>query len=99
MCYCDNSSDEDESGNCQTSGSFNARSKVFIIIFISFTLVLAVFAIFVKGMKYFLYKTIEDVQELSLIVFFNMYFPQQFDIFLKGLYSFNISSYTFSNIA
>jgi hypothetical protein len=50
-------------------------------------------------MKYFLYKTIEDVQELSLIIFINLYFPQQLDIFLTSLYRFNISSYTFENIA
>lgn len=99
LCYCDNSSDEDANGDCQNSNSYNLRNKIFIILFISLTLLLAVFAIFVKGMKYFLYKTIEDVQELSLIVLFNMYFPQQFDVFLKGLYAFNISSHTFSNIA
>ena len=63
------------------------------------TLLLAVFAVIVKSQKYFLYKTIEDIQELSLIVFINMYFPQQFDIFLTYLYRFNISSYTFQNIA
>lgn len=28
-----------------------------------------------------------------------MYFPQQFDIFLTYLYRFNISSYTFANLA
>lgn len=70
-----------------------------IILFITFTLILAVFSIFVKGMKYFLYKTIEDVQEISLIVFINLYIPQQLDIFLTHLYSFNISSYTFQNVA
>lgn len=67
--------------------------------FIALTLVFAVFSVFVKGMKYFLYKTIEDTQELSLIVFINMYFPQQLDIFLTYLYSFNLSSYTFQNVA
>lgn len=70
-----------------------------IIVFISLTMTLAVFAVFAKSMKYFLYKTIEDVQELSLIVFINMYFPQQFDVFLSGMYRFNISSYTFANLA
>lgn len=99
MCYCDNNSDEDENGACQNSGSFNYRSKVLIVVFISLTLVLAVFAVVSKSMKYFLYKTMEDVQELSLIVFINMYFPQQFDIFLSALYRFNISSYTFANLA
>jgi len=70
-----------------------------IILFITFTLLLAIFSIFVKGMKYFLYKTIEDVQEISLIVFINLYIPQQLDIFLTHLYSFNISSHTFQNVA
>ena len=70
-----------------------------IILFISFSLFLALLAMLIKSMKYFLYKTLEDVQELSLIVFINMYFPQQFDIFLTYLYGFNISSYTFQNIA
>ena len=62
-------------------------------------MLLSLVAVLAKGMKYFLYKTIEDIQELSLIVFINMYFPQQFDIFLKNLYGFNISSHTFQNIA
>ena len=99
MCYCDNNSDEDDNGNCQNSSSFNFRSKLLIILFIALTILFALFAMIVKGMKYFLYKTLEDVQELSLIVFINMYFPQQFDIFLSYLYRFNISSYTFQNIA
>ena len=50
-----------------------------IVVFIGLTLLLGLWAIWVKGMKYFLYKTVEDVQELSLIVFINMYFPQQLD--------------------
>lgn len=95
MCYCSNDADEDENGICQASGSYNSTSKALIIAFITMTLILSVFAVFVKGMKYFLYKTIEDVQELSLIVFINLYFPQQFDMFLGILYRFNISSYTF----
>jgi cell division protein FtsL len=99
MCYCDNSSDEDELGNCINSSSQNFTSKFLIVFFIVATLLLAIFAVVVKGQKYFLYKTIEDVQELSLIVFINMYFPQQFDIFLTHLYRFNISSYTFQNMA
>lgn len=84
---------------CEASASFNSLNKGLILAFIITTLVLSSFAIFVKGMKYFLYKTIEDVQELSLIVFVNLYFPQQLDIFLTKLYRFNISSYTFENIA
>ena len=60
---------------------------------------LGLFAFWTKGMKYFLYKTVEDVQELSLIVFINMYFPQQLDVFLTTLYRFNLSSHTFSNLA
>jgi hypothetical protein len=69
------------------------------VVFIALTLLLGVFAAVTKGQKYFLYKTIEDVQELSLIVFINMYFPQQFDFFLVQLYRFNISSHTFQNLA
>ena len=99
MCYCDNSSDEDENGNCRNSNTYNLVSKILIVLFISLTLLFALFAVLVKGMKYFLYKTIEDVQELSLIVFINMYYPQQFDQFLTHLYRFNISSYTFQNLA
>jgi hypothetical protein len=99
MCYCSADADEDGSGVCQASSSFNTRNKSLILGFIITTLVLSSFAVFVKGMKYFLYKTIEDVQELSLIVFINLYFPQQLDIFLTTLYRFNISSYTFENIA
>jgi hypothetical protein len=95
MCYCSSDADEDASGDCQVSGSFNFRNKALITSFIAITIILSAFAIFVKGMKYFLYKTIEDIQELSLIVFINLYFPQQLDIFLTTLYRFNISSYTF----
>lgn len=50
-------------------------------------------------MRYYLLKTIEDVQEISLIVFINLYFPQQFDIYLSYLYRFNMSSYTFESLA
>jgi len=99
MCYCSENADEDASGVCQASSSFNTGNKGLIWAFIIATLVLSAFAVFVKGMKYFLYKTVEDVQELSLIVFINLYFPQQLDIFLTTLYRFNISSYTFENIA
>ena len=49
-------------------------------------------------MRYYLVKIIEDVQELSLLVFLNMYFPQQFDIYLTHLYRFNISSFTFESL-
>ncbi len=99
MCYCSSNADEDSSGVCQPSSSFNTRNKGLILAFIITTLILSAFSVFVKGMKYFLYKTIEDVQELSLIVFINLYFPQQLDIFLTTLYRFNISSYTFENMA
>jgi hypothetical protein len=74
-------------------------SKALIAVFIALALAFSLFAVLAKGMKYFLYKTIEDVQELSLIVFINLYFPQQFDIFLTYLYGFNVSSHTFQNIA
>lgn len=32
-------------------------------------------------------------------MFINLYFPQQFDIFLTKLYRFNISSFTFESLA
>jgi hypothetical protein len=51
------------------------------------------------GQRHFLIKTIEDVQEISIIVFINLYFPQQFDIFLTNLYRFNISSFAFESLA
>lgn len=73
--------------------------KILIVVFIAGTLALGLWAVFVKGMKYFVYKTVEDVQELSLIVLINLYFPQQLDEFLVRLYAFNISSYTFQNLA
>lgn len=53
----------------------------------------------VRGFRYFFIKIIEDVQELSLIIFINMYFPQQFDIFLTQLYRFNVSSFMFESMA
>jgi hypothetical protein len=99
MCYCSEGSDEDDQGACQDYGKYNSLNKGMIAFFIGFTLLLGLFSIFVKGMKYFFFKTIEDVQELSLIVFINLYFPQQFDSFLTALYRFNISSSTFENIA
>lgn len=51
------------------------------------------------GFRHYLIKTIEDIQEISLLVFLNAYFPQQFDIFLTKLYRFNISSYTFESLS
>ena len=99
MCHCSEGSDEDKLGACQSDDSFNTRSKTLIAVFIALTLALSLFAVWAKGMKYFLYKTIEDVQELSLIVFINMYFPQQMDVFMTHLYRFNISSHTFENLA
>ena len=99
MCYCSEGSDEDDQGICQDSGAYNSLNKGMIAFFIGFTMLLGIFSIFVKGMKYFFYKTVEDVQELSLIVFINLYFPQQFDSFLAALYRFNLSSSTFENLA
>lgn len=58
MCYCSSSTDEDGNGVCQQSGSYNTGSKLMIVLFISFTLVLSVAAMLIKGNKYFLYKTI-----------------------------------------
>ena len=34
-----------------------------------------------------------------MVVLFNMYFPQQFDLFMTHLYRFNLSSHTFQNLA
>ena len=99
MCYCSNGSDENTDGNCEQSAAYNSTSKGLIVAFIALSIIFSVGMTIVKGMKYFLYKTIEDVQELSLIVFVNLYFPQQFDIFMTNLYRFNISSYTFENVA
>lgn len=99
MCYCSNSYDEDDDGICESSGSYNISVKVAIWVFIGLSLLLSLATTLIKGMRYFLYKTIDDVQELSLIVFLNLYFPQQFDLFLSGLYRFNISSFTFQNLA
>jgi len=62
MCYCSDNTDEDDQGYCRSSGSFNYMSKTLIIVFISLGLVFSLFAVLIKGMKYFLYKTIEDVQ-------------------------------------
>lgn len=62
MCYCSTDSDEDANGNCQQLNSYNSSNKSLILAFIIITIILSSFAIFIKGMKYFLYKTIEDVQ-------------------------------------
>lgn len=62
MCYCSTDSDEDSNGNCQSLNSYNSSNKGLILAFIIITIILSSFAIFAKGMKYFLYKTIEDVQ-------------------------------------
>ena len=95
MCYCINETDENDNGECTGSNEFNYNNKAIIASFIGLCLFLALIISIITGMRYYLIKTIEDVQEISLLVFLNMYFPQQFDIFLTHLYRFNISSYTF----
>ena len=95
MCYCIDETDEDNDGNCTGSNEFNYNNKAVISTFIGLCLLLALIMSIITGMRYYLIKTIEDVQEISLLVFLNMYFPQQFDVFLTHLYRFNISSFTF----
>jgi len=51
-----------------------------------------------RGFRYYFIKIIEDVQELSIVVLVNIYFPQQFDIFLTYMYRFNMSWYTFESV-
>jgi hypothetical protein len=70
-----------------------------IATFLALALLFTVIGALITGLRHFLIKTIEDVQEISIIVFINLYFPQQFDIFLTYLYRFNISSYTFESMA
>lgn len=67
--------------------------------FIGLALLFSLAGALVTGFRHFFVKTIEDIQEISIIVFINLYFPQQFDIFLTYLYRFNISSYTFESLA
>jgi hypothetical protein len=52
----------------------------------------------IRGFRYYFIKTIEDIQELSVIIFINMYFPQHFDLLLKQMYRFNISSFLFESM-
>ena len=98
MCYCINETDEDDSGQCTGSNSFNYNNKAIISVFIGISILLALIIALITGTRYYLIKIIEDVQELSLLVFLNLYFPQQFDVYLTHLYRFNISSYTFESL-
>lgn len=81
------------------SNNYNYNNKATIASFIGLALFVSLFMAVAAGYRHFFIKTIEDIQEVSIIVFINLYFPQQFDIFLTRLYRFNISSYTFESIS
>lgn len=98
MCYCTNETDEDISGVCAVSKEFNYNNKAIIAAFLGLALFFSALSALLTGQRHFLIKTIEDAQEISIIVFINLYFPQQFDIFLTNLYRFNISSFTFESL-
>ena len=74
------------------------NNKAAIASLIGLTLLLSLSTTIIAGMRYFLLKTIEDIQEISILVFINVYFPQQFDIFMTKLYRFNMSSFTFESM-
>jgi hypothetical protein len=99
MCYCIQSTDENELGQCTTETNFNLNNKALIAAFIALSMVLAFLMLLIRGFRYYFIKIIEDIQEISLIVFINLYFPQQFDIFMTQLYRFNISSFMFESMA
>lgn len=98
MCYCTDETDEDGDGVCTVNKEFNYNNKTIIAVFIGLALLFTVASALLTGLRHFLIKTIEDIQEISIIVFINLYFPQQFDIFLTYLYRFNISSFTFESM-
>ena len=98
MCYCSGETDELESGQCADSNQFNYNNKAVIASLIGIALLLGACTTVIAGMRYFLLKTMEDIQEISIIVLINLYFPQQFDIFLTSLYRFNMSSYTLESL-
>lgn len=94
MCYCSEETDEMETGECSNSNQFNYNNKAVIASLIGIALFITVLTTLISGMRYFLLKTTQDIQQISIIVLINLYFPQQFDIFLTQLYRFNMSSYT-----
>ena len=99
MCYCLENNDENADGECEEDNSSNMGNKVTVSVFISLGIILGVGMMVITGMRYFLLKTLEDIQEVSLLMLLNFYFPQQFDIYLSELYRFNISSYMFEAMA
>ena len=99
MCYCSSSADESSTGQCIPGSTLSLSSRSIVWAFIILTLLLSFFMMVVRGFRYYFIKTIEDIQELSLIIYLNMYFPQQFDHFLAQMYRFNISSFLFESMA
>jgi len=90
-CECMDNMDEDENGNC-IPGVTNTTYSLVVIILLAVNCLLILFTTSTKGMRFFLYRMIEDFQEVSLIVFINLQFPQQLNTFLTKLYWFNFTS-------
>ena len=90
-CECLNSMDESTDGYCVpavTSTNYSLAAVLLLII----NCLLITFTTCTKGMRFFLYRMIEDFQEISLVVFINLQFPQQLHTFLAKLYWFNFTS-------
>ena len=91
MCYCSNKEDEDELGNCIPS----TQSQVYrsaITALIVLILLFSLFAAVVKSNRFFFFRLIEDMQQVSLFVLINLYFPEQLDSFFTQLYNWNFTS-------
>lgn len=73
--------DEDLTGNCIPGTTSSAYNMAILILFIINCLLVA-FTTATKGMRFFIYRMIDDFQEVSLIVFINLQFPQQMQTFL-----------------
>lgn len=90
-CECRDLMDETIDGQCvapSVSYIYPLVSTIFLII----AMVLIVFITCTKGMRFFFYRLLEDFQEISLIVFINLHYPQQLHNFLAKLYWFNFTS-------
>lgn len=83
--------DEDLSGNCIEGTTSSTYTTVVVALLIANCLLIA-FTTATKGMRFFLYRMVDDFQEISLIVFINLQFPQQMQSFLERLYWFNFTS-------
>lgn len=55
-------------------------------------MLVSIFCAVVKSNRFFLFRLIEDMQEVSLMVLVNLYYPEQLDSFLSKLYNFNFTS-------